>query len=72
MARRSEMKLASRRDEPVTCASCGRKVERKMRGQRFCSARCRQGHSRAREPHENRERIQQFAEGKNTFEQGKS
>jgi hypothetical protein len=36
-------RLASRRDEPVVCESpgCGRKVERRMRGQRFCSSRCR-------------------------------
>ena len=37
-------RLVSRRDEPVVCESpgCGRKVERRMRGQRFCSARCRE------------------------------
>jgi hypothetical protein len=33
---------AARRDEPVTCAACGRKVQRRMRGQRYCSARCRE------------------------------
>jgi hypothetical protein len=34
--------LVARRDEPVTCAACGRKVQRRMRGQRYCSARCRE------------------------------
>jgi hypothetical protein len=33
---------ASRRDAPVRCATCGRKVERRARQQRFCSSRCRQ------------------------------
>jgi len=33
---------AGRRDEPVICQYCGRKVRRKMRGQRYCSRRCRQ------------------------------
>jgi hypothetical protein len=33
--------LASRRDQAVVCESCGAKVERRMRGQRFCSSRCR-------------------------------
>src|SRR5262245_20247331 len=32
---------ASRRDAPVTCASCGREVQRRARQQRFCSDRCR-------------------------------
>jgi len=31
---------ASRRDAPVTCASCGREVQRRARQQRFCSDRC--------------------------------
>jgi hypothetical protein len=31
----------SRRDSPVTCTACGRKVARKSRQQRFCSDRCR-------------------------------
>ena len=40
---------ASRRDAPVICANCGRKVLRRMRGQRFCSARCRErGRERSR------------------------
>jgi hypothetical protein len=34
-------RFASRRDQPVVCESCGAKVERRMRGQRFCSSRCR-------------------------------
>src|SRR6516162_6315995 len=34
-------RLVSRRDQAVVCESCGAKVERRMRGQRFCSARCR-------------------------------
>ena len=37
------------RNAPVMCASCGRKVERRMRGQRYCSARCRdRGRGRSR------------------------
>src|SRR5262249_50107529 len=32
---------ASRRDAPLTCASCGREVQRRARQQRFCSDRCR-------------------------------
>jgi hypothetical protein len=36
---------ASRRDAPVTCASCGREVRRRGRLQRYCSTRCRKrGH----------------------------
>ena len=31
----------SRRDAPVTCAACGRKVARKSRQQRYWSDRCR-------------------------------
>jgi hypothetical protein len=43
------MQLASRRDEPVICESCKRRIARKMRGQRFCSARCRdRGRRRSR------------------------
>jgi hypothetical protein len=34
-------RLASRRDKAVVCERCGARVERRMRGQRFCSARCR-------------------------------
>jgi len=33
--------LALRRDAPVTCAGCGRQVQRQSRQQRFCSDRCR-------------------------------
>src|SRR5262249_15546795 len=33
---------AARRDAPVNCPSCGRKVRRQARQQRFCSRRCRQ------------------------------
>src|SRR5262245_30025530 len=32
---------ASRRDAPVTCASCGRQVKRRGRRQLYCSTRCR-------------------------------
>ena len=40
---------ASRRDAPVICANCGRKVLRRLRGQRLCSARCRdRGRGRSR------------------------
>jgi hypothetical protein len=43
------MERASRRDEPVVCASCGRKTARRMRGQRYCSAQCRErGRGRVR------------------------
>jgi hypothetical protein len=31
----------TRRDAPVKCASCGRQVKRRGRGQLYCSARCR-------------------------------
>jgi hypothetical protein len=34
--------LASRRDAPVSCASCGRVVARRARQQRYCSARCQE------------------------------
>jgi hypothetical protein len=33
---------ASRRDAPVICLVCERRVDRQMRGQRYCSRRCRQ------------------------------
>jgi hypothetical protein len=43
------MGLASRCDSLVVCAACGRKVARQMRGQRYCSARCRdRGRGRCR------------------------
>ena len=32
---------AARRDAPVVCPTCGRRVKRQMRGQLYCSARCR-------------------------------
>src|SRR5262249_38390433 len=36
---------AKRRDAPVTCASCGRQVDRRGRRQIYCSTRCRKrGH----------------------------
>jgi hypothetical protein len=41
-ARKTNRRLASRRNAPVTCANCGRSVERYSRQQRFCSRRCRQ------------------------------
>jgi hypothetical protein len=36
------VRTTSRRDAPVGCATCGRKVDRRARQQRFCSRRCRQ------------------------------
>jgi hypothetical protein len=33
---------SARRDCPVVCPSCGRQTRRRMRGQRYCSKRCRQ------------------------------
>lgn len=37
------------RDEPVVCAYCGRKAQRQLRGQRFCSPTCRErGRERTR------------------------
>jgi hypothetical protein len=40
---------AIRRDAPVMCPICGRSVQRLMRGQRFCSSRCRdRGRKRCR------------------------
>jgi len=32
----------ARRDSPVVCPNCGRQTRRRMRGQRYCSKRCRQ------------------------------
>ena len=34
--------LATRRDEPVVCAKCGKKTKRRMRGQKYCSRICRE------------------------------
>ena len=34
--------LALRRDEPVVCAKCGKKIQRLMRGQKYCSRVCRE------------------------------
>jgi hypothetical protein len=34
--------LSTRRDAPVICPVCERRVDRRMRGQRYCSRRCRQ------------------------------
>jgi predicted nucleic acid-binding Zn ribbon protein len=40
---------ATRRDSPVTCATCGKTVERRMRAQIYCSSRCRdRGRQRVR------------------------
>jgi hypothetical protein len=40
----------ARRDAPVVCAACGKTAKRKMRGQRYCSARCREnGRGRIRQ-----------------------
>ncbi len=48
MTTKPSHRLARRRDEPVVC-TCGRKVERRMRGQRYCCARCRdRGRERSR------------------------
>jgi hypothetical protein len=33
---------SAHRDSPVVCPSCGRQTWRRMRGQRYCSKRCRQ------------------------------
>jgi hypothetical protein len=35
-------KLAVRKDAPVICATCGKRTERQMRGQRYCSRICRE------------------------------
>lgn len=49
MTTKSKMQFASRRDQPVICETCGRKVERRMRGQRYCKPRCRgRGRGRSR------------------------
>jgi predicted nucleic acid-binding Zn ribbon protein len=43
-----QARKATRRDVPVMCATCGKVVERRMRGQICCSARCRdRGRGRA-------------------------
>jgi hypothetical protein len=34
--------LATRSDEPVVCAKCGKKAKRRMRGQKYCSRICRE------------------------------
>jgi endogenous inhibitor of DNA gyrase (YacG/DUF329 family) len=41
MTRKTQSRLAPRRDSLVTCVTCGRKVERQMRKQEYCSPRCR-------------------------------
>jgi hypothetical protein len=33
---------SAHRDSPVVCPRCGRQTRRRMRGQRYCSKRCRQ------------------------------
>jgi hypothetical protein len=35
------LRLSARRDAPVICAACGRRVARRARQQRYCSDRCR-------------------------------
>jgi hypothetical protein len=41
--------LATRRDEPVVCATCEKTIERRMRGQKYCSRKCRErGRERCR------------------------
>jgi hypothetical protein len=42
----SGAKAFVRRDARVECAACGKLTERRMRGQRYCSERCRQRASR--------------------------
>ncbi len=42
----SGAKAFVRRDAQVKCAACGKLTERRMRGQRYCSKRCRQRASR--------------------------
>jgi hypothetical protein len=50
--RKTEQRLASRRDSLVTCKACGRKVARDMRGQKYCSPRCRElDRKRSRKAH---------------------
>src|SRR5262252_7682409 len=34
--------LATRRDEPIVCAKCGKTKKRRMRGQKYCSRICRE------------------------------
>jgi len=34
--------LATRHDEPVVCAKCGKRTKRHMRGQKYCSRICRE------------------------------
>jgi hypothetical protein len=42
----------ARRDAPVVCAACGKTAKRKMRGQLYCSVRCREnGRGRVRKAH---------------------
>src|SRR5258706_15067908 len=48
---------ASRRDAPVVCERCGRKVERKSRQQRFCSGRCQEKDMYARAREERADRL---------------
>jgi len=46
---RKNQTQAARRDAPVVCPTCGRRVKRQMRRQRYCSARCRdRGRKRSR------------------------
>jgi hypothetical protein len=46
---RKNQRQATRRDAPVVCPTCGRRAERQMRGQCYCSARCRErGRKRSR------------------------
>jgi hypothetical protein len=41
--------VSAHRNSPVVCAVCGKRTERRMRGQRYCCARCRErGRSRSR------------------------
>jgi hypothetical protein len=43
---------SARRDAPVVCTACGKTAKRKMRGQLYCSARCREnGRKRIRKAH---------------------
>jgi hypothetical protein len=34
--------VATRRDEPIVCAKCGKRTKRRMRGQKYCSRVCRE------------------------------
>lgn len=49
----------ARRDTPVHCPSCGRTVDRKMRGQQYCSTRCRNRKN-------NQERVRKALLGRDT------